>query len=306
MTTVGTMVHESDFEDQAKLVEYLASQLVRGRLAVFLGTGASNWYGLPDWDELVVRMYELADAGRPDKALDVRDQAEDLFLGKLKGDNRALLSLVHNALYSYEGPITLDFEKIRGDNLLASVGALLMASRRGSVSQVVTLNYDDLLEKYLGFHGFVVESVSKPNCFATYADVHVLHPHGYVPFEGTGVSSRILLTRKSYSEGIGEDWRRLCLTVLRHHTILFVGLSGRDDSLDSLVVNARSDNSANDHPAIIENSPYWGVSFGCRGSAAAKRWRDRGVFFSEVANYETALPTLIFTICQTASRLRSR
>jgi len=64
-----------------------------------------------------------------------------------------LASVVRKCLYPEDGLSPADFMK---SSRMGALGAMLMGSRRGTVSEVFTFNYDsalDELEEYLLLHG---------------------------------------------------------------------------------------------------------------------------------------------------------
>jgi hypothetical protein len=124
--------------------------------------------------------------------------------------------------------------------MLSAIGSLVMSSRRGYVANVVNFNFDDLLEIFLEFHGFVTDSVFKDRHWAGNHDVTIYHPHGFLPLDKRHPSSDdITLGTDDYLTVMLPDarnlWRPLLQTFLRTHTFLHIGLSGKDPNLQSLI-----------------------------------------------------------------------
>src|SRR6185369_1769279 len=92
-------------------------------------------------------------------------------------DNRGFAELVQKCLYS---GVHLDDEIVR-NNLLIALGALMTGSRRGSVSRVVSFNFDSVLEWYISLYGFVPRVVLQPPVDEGSEDVRIYHPHGFLP-----------------------------------------------------------------------------------------------------------------------------
>lgn len=179
-----------------------------------------------------------------------------------------------------------------------------MASSRGSVSEVITFNWDNLLELFLSYHGFVTDSVYEETHWANSVDVTVLHPHGYIPINSKEkCSADIVFDQLSYSNVIGDTsrpWRQRLLTILRTHTCLFIGLSGDDPNLDSLLCSCKPQ-----HASRGENTLFWGVRLSTStDEIEANIWENRGIFCKIVSNYEQELPEIIFNICQRAALKR--
>jgi hypothetical protein len=101
-------------------------------------------------------------------------------------------------------------------------------------------NFDDLLEWYLGYHGFTLDVVSKMPALTTRSDVQIYHPHGFLPrlekYRDLKTSS-LILTEKSYQLEIaneGSFWNELQRGLMSCTLGLFVGMSGDDPHVDSL------------------------------------------------------------------------
>jgi hypothetical protein len=116
------------------------------------------------------------------------------------------------------------------------------------------------------------------------------------------MSDRIVFDQMSYSQVMGDDskpWRQAILSIMRTRTCLFIGTSGEDPNMDSMIVRCRDI-----HPAKDKRPVYWGVWFSTDASAA-ELWRSRGVFPWIVKDYESDLPGVLFRICQDAARQRA-
>ena len=298
LTVKASMQSRDDFDDDDDLIAYLARQLVNGRLALVLGAGLSVPFGLPDWPSLLKKLYSMR-RSRPPKGLSLTRQAEDYRNHYFKSDRAGFIQAVHDGLYD---KMSVDFDLLRQNATLGAIGALVMASRRGSVSEVITFNWDDLLELYLGYHGFAVRHVFEETHWNSRSDVTILHPHGFIPYDlaSQPSSSDLVFDQMSYSEVCGDDkrpWRQRMLSTMRTHSCLFIGLSGEDANLDSLLCACGPQ-----HAAIKENTVFWGVRFTTSRSRAEQRsWERRGVYCKRVANYESGLPEFLFAICQRAA-----
>lgn len=277
--------------------EFLATQLLHGRLALVLGAGVSVPFGLPNWDTLIERMYQSKGASR-DSSMTLPLQAEVFRLTHCK-DWTDYLHTVSKALY--EG-VNIDFWTLKP--LLAAIGALVMASKRGSASTIITFNFDDVLESYLEFHGFVATSVLSGRHWADGADVRIYHPHGFLPLRpGISTSPEIVLDQTSYGKALGDKmWREVLLSTMRSHFCLFVGLSGSDLNLESFLQECRSD-----HASYGDGLSLWGLRFTDLNSPSWQTiWRERGVATWQVSNYDRDLPAFLLEICQKAARQRSK
>jgi len=297
----AVMTMHDEFADRQELVEYLAYQLVLGRLAIILGAGVSKPCGLPEWDSLIQRLFSMHRATPPDES--PQRQAEYFRLTYFAGDPQGFVDAIHQVLYAN---VVTDFATLRENGTLAAIASLVMASHRGNASEVITFNFDNLLEMFLGYHGFVTTSVFREAHWKQSADVTIYHPHGLIPFDPTQDRSKgddIVFDQSSYSAIVGKadnPWRQTALTILRRRTCLFIGLSGRDDNLDSMLNECRDQHACRDN-----NTAYWGVTFSTASDDVARKiWQARGVYYSKIADYEQDLPTFLFAICQHAASIR--
>lgn len=290
-----------DFVDRRKQIDYLANQLVRGRLSLVLGAGISKPFGLPEWQELLDALFSAHGACAP--VTTPERQAEHFRRTYYKADPSGFIDAIRSALYA---KVATDFATLRANGTLAAIGSLVMASLRGSVSEVITFNFDNLLEIFLGYHGFVTASIFRSRHWAGAADVTVYHPHGLIPFDKKQVGStqdELVFDQSSYSAIVGKAenaWRQTVLTVLRRRTCLFIGLSGTDSNLDSMLNECRDQRASRD-----ENTKYWGATFSTADDPVASGiWQDRGVFYNRIADYDRDLPDFLFKICQKAASIR--
>lgn len=298
ISSLSTMTSRSDFESDDRLTKYLSRQLATGNLCVVLGAGVSKALDLPDWKVLLEKMF-IKQGGALDSSKALEREAERFRLTYFKSEEAGYFSAIRESLY--EG-IDIDFKKLRQNDTLAAIGALVMSSIRGSASEVVTFNFDNLLEKYLEYHGFVTLSVYEPKFWAGRADVTVLHPHGFIPFDPTEpTSSQIVFDQQSFAKIIGDEanpWRQKVLTLLRTHTCIFIGLSGDDLNLDSMLLASRDS-----HAGVDSKTFFWGLAFTtAKDTYTRDKWEERGIYCKPVADYDVEIPNLLFKICQLAAK----
>ena len=231
--------------DPAKCLVPLARHLRQGSLSLFLGAGASARLGLQNWRNLVADC--IADAGTNDEVEE--DTSTDNLMKFMSGVERMAgdeyKSLVRKALYRN---IPCD-EKLFDSRLLNALGALLMKSLRGSISEVLTFNFDDVLERYLGLHGFRSQSVTSLPAVRGDVDVAAYHPHGFLPSSDDGAASEnltmsddLVFSRASFFQRMGDrlnPWDGLLRDLLLRKVALFVGLSNNSATL----MSALSDNA---------------------------------------------------------------
>lgn len=291
---------KDQWELESNLINYLATQLIRGRLGLFLGAGVSKFFGLPDWVELLSKLSEKNGEAAVSKADNVINKASYLKGKYYQGDEARFQQDVKDALY--EG-VSSDFTQIRQNPTLAAIGSLVMSSRRGSAAKVFTLNYDDLLERYLEYHGFTTASVYQGRHWAEDEDVVIYHPHGFLPQERTAPNTEIIISTKDYHQIMqSATWRPLLFNALSTHTFIYIGISGDDMHLQNLLT-ATNEN----HAITNERVRYSGVRFATKEGEMDVVMEQLGVFTHLLADWD-GLPEFLFKICQAARdmRLKSR
>jgi hypothetical protein len=133
-----------------------------------------------------------------------------------------------------------DDRDLLSQRLLAVVGAMTMSSRRGRISEVLTFNFDDILERYLALHGFVSQVVVDLPTLRRDADVTIYHPHGFLPSPRTrrGDSQEIIFSAYSFDKRMGtrlDPWQDLLNDIIRRKVGLIVGLSDNSLTLQSVL-----------------------------------------------------------------------
>jgi SIR2-like domain len=279
--------------------DILARQLSLGRLLLVLGAGVSVGFGLPQWDDLIARTAATTHCTLP-AGQSSEDAAEFILHRACGSDELKFASSVRTALYqTYDSSI----EQLTKNRLLAAIGALTMASARGNVTRVVSFNFDDLVEKYLAYHGFVENSIAAMPTWATIADVHVYHPHGILPSDsGVPVSSPIVFAQIQYDRRIGKGlWHHALVDAFSSHTCLFIGLSGNDHNLTNILTEV-----SDSHVGVRVGDPFWGVRLS-ENSADSKMamWNARKIKQHTLTSYSD-LPQWLFDICQRAAALVRR
>lgn len=287
------------WKNEPTLIEYLGGQLLDGRIGLFLGAGISRDYGLPDWKMLLSDLCVKHGEPPPAKGDNLVTLGGYIRAKYYNNKTPAFLKDVKDILF---GPAKVDFARLRQIDTLAAIGAMAMSSKRGSAGKIFTLNYDDLLENYLEFHGFTTTSVVDGNHWASNDDVVIYHPHGLVPLAAARPGSDdIILGTKDYFEIMQKPkWRPIIDTALRAHTFLYLGLSGEDMHLQSLVADLKDR-----HAITGQRILYHGVRFDVAGGddKLATVFEDMGVHTHVLKDWNK-LPDFLFRICQAARILR--
>ena len=138
--TTNLMSFAHSYGNRAVLQKHLADVVSEGQMALVLGAGVSKPLGLPDWDELIDRMYRAASAPIP-VALNNARKAEH-FRSQHCATLDAYLAAVRTALYQ---GITISLWELRANRTLAAVSAIARSAHRDNSTPVITFNFDDLL-----------------------------------------------------------------------------------------------------------------------------------------------------------------
>lgn len=286
------------WQDENQLIDYLALQLTRGRLGLFLGAGVSQFYGLPDWGALMTGLAERHDETFK-KGDDPIGKAAYLRSKYYKRDKDGFLGDLREELYK---GASLDFARIRENATLAAIGSLVMSSKRGSAAKVFTLNYDDLVEIYLEYHGFTTAIVWSERHWARNEDVTIYHPHGFLPLADRTWSKDVVLGSSEYHAIMQSDyWRPLLQTDLRTHTFLYIGLSGTDMHLQHLLEAIDGKHAIEDERVLYHTVRF---ALSDKPDEIGPVLEGKGVHTHLLTDYD-ALPDFLFRICQVARELRT-
>ncbi len=219
---------------------HLGVCLYEGALTLVLGSGVSSGMGFPCWPELVKRCAE--EAKIPNVVIDAKTPNTELL--KLMDRVERGMSwesyqkVVMGSLYRD----ARDERSLITQPLLSVLGAMTMKSKRGCVREVLTFNFDDLLERYIRIHGFAGEIICRLPCLRRDVDLTVYHPHGFVPSPGSRFegSDFLIFSKYSFDERLGEQldpWTELSRDLLLRKVALFIGLSAEGPNLGPLLIN---------------------------------------------------------------------
>lgn len=283
---------------------YLGQRLSRGELMLTLGAGVSMSSGLPSWDKLVAECEkEVGIVPEEDRSSRELMQAIDAVRRKLEKQGRGgdLGGLVRRNLYPADLLKAGTYpDEIVERRMLIAVGALAMASSRGSVTDIVTFNFDDLLEWYLELHGFTSQVVPDvPTMLRGDRDVIVYHPHGFLPL----VEKRYRPTQwlvLSHSElverltGVSSKWPTVLEGQLMGKVMLAVGTSMSDLDLQVILRRVQSE---------VAGRPLGFVVVKELEADERDDLMEKGLVPVEVGSYD-AVPDFLLEICRRAADLR--
>ncbi len=298
-------------EQRAEAVDYLADCLQRGELWLLVGSGLTRDLGLPGWETLVDRceaaLHDCA-TGDPYLVADPEPKKEDL-LRRIDRVRRAAnantkceyLDIVRDALYQEVATGSAFDQELVLNKLLIGIGSMCMSSFRGSVRDVVSLNFDDVLEWYLCVHGFSAQSLpDMPRAVRGDVDVRVFHIHGFVGMLDRSHGSRqgdLVFGRSDYENRIAEThspWSTMLENLFGTKTMLAIGTSF-DDS--DVWISAK-------RALKTDNRP---IGFVAGTDLRKAELREEKLFVPlPVCDYEDDLPDLLLEICRRASKIAER
>lgn len=299
-TGYGPITTESAWRKADFVDAFLAKQLSRGSVSLVVGAGVSMGFQLPSWNELVKRMYREKAEKLPTRRRSAPEMSETLKRKFFAGKDLEFSNLVRDSLYKKTDG---DPSIVLSSPLLQAVCSFLVSSMRGRAGSLISFNFDDLIETYLRLLGFVVRSEPKAPYWTVKADMQVLHPHGILPKDTTQSCTDIVFTASDYDRVIGHDsdaWNQSMKAILAGTTPVFLGLSGEDQRLRSLLTQVKAI-----HPAPIrEGHRYWAVRPTVVGEdeIIVDRWKVLGVAPRLVPSYDD-LPAWLLSICQRSALL---
>jgi len=236
--------------DVFEAIEQLKTALQEGRLSLVLGSGISYANGVPSWggmlDTSAKRLLkEASDQDKKKQILEVLNQLKSPSPPELPAIAASLEEavgrpdLVESIRVALYGGSTIrnSYQSLNENETLIAIALLVVVGGRRCVREIMTYNYDDLVERYVSWLGGSVA------CAATYPapsgieDVTVFHPHGLlqmksdsVPYRLIGAEGNLVVTTEDYDKA-SEDanaWSRKKRQLSDTTTVLVVGLSGHE------------------------------------------------------------------------------
>jgi hypothetical protein len=278
--------------------EEIGKLLSNGCLNLFLGSGISQGFGLPEWARLIARVI-----GRGDDDAYVAKIRSQSLLEQLKlidpvdTADEDYHEKVYKALYKDVKDSLLD--QLPRSPLLLAVAALLTGSCRGRIQTVFTYNYDDLLEQYLKMLGYKVCTRTTPTDYSTWADVEINHVHGYLPqsWKKGGRMTELVLSEKSYRNrraGIDEGWSACVENSFYSRPGLFLGISGDDATMLDIFARAKK--------KIQRNEDYHGYWIMTPDAFARNEQTivADNIRMCPIALDKDKFPEFVFRVCQEA------
>lgn len=280
----------------------LAGHLRRGELTLLLGAGVSKGLNLPNFKELVESCERDLGIDPLESELFQRmDEVRRTYEGGATDPSvPGFLAFIRKHLYpgAIAGGGNYPPSLLQQEMLIA-LGAIVMSSVRGSVADVLTLNFDDVLDWYLQLHGFRTQVVTElPTWLRGDVDVHIHHIHGFLPLTGEWEPSDwLLLTYDQLVERLthdnGDPWPTLIGSLIQSKILLAVGTSMNDIDIDIVLRRAQR---------YSVDGVNRGFVLGCQLTDAAKAKCLRfGLTPVSLETYEE-IPRFILGVCQEAAR----
>lgn len=223
-----------DYADKPdQCINLLSSYLNKGHLGLMLGAGVSKALEMPNWKELVLGLsneilgttYDLKNDYTNERLKAITEQ----FKVKL-GDE--YFKATKEFLYR---KVCFDFTTAN-IKLLVAIISLVVGKRRGNVQNIVTYNFDSVLEWYLEVNGLEVNVLYKERLLQRVADVNITHIHGYLPHDPKfGHDSDFLIfSQEEFEDRMVDEnyWKDHLLEYFRQHIFLTVGMSAESISGD--------------------------------------------------------------------------
>ena len=238
------IIKKSDVIDKAK------DAYNNMRYTFFLGAGLSMDAQLPSWSELLKSLLKQENK-RPFKYINEANSDSissalgysSIVTGRyaldpyLRGDSnndeeksQAFIERIRNVLYR------------RKSNKSVLITSVAKAVRRKKPEQIITYNYDDLLDELLSKKDFY--SVSDSNIPRT-KQIPIYHVHGMISRNNTRLTNPVLSEKKyHYLYSNPHNWANVVqLNALYTSTCFFIGFSMTDPNQRRLLELARDQNS---------------------------------------------------------------
>jgi hypothetical protein len=290
-------------QNEAEFLKVLSEILNTGQLSLMLGAGASKALNLPDWKALVTSC--MSYAGIPGTVVNMTPEELKKVIDQVKAKyasetdyHEAIREMLYNGLM-------LDFNTAKKE-LLMALSSLIVGKKRGNVSQILTYNFDSLLEWYLEINGLKVRVLSEKNILRDSVDVELIHNHGYLPHKAMTnhqLSNFLIFSRKEFeARKIEPDnfWKLEMYRFFKSTIFLSVGVSPStmlEDISDYLAFLDKWYKKEK-----IERDKPYGFAIFSKGSVTTQQVED--LFENGIISLEkdkAQIPQTIFNISQIAA-----
>jgi hypothetical protein len=306
MTKIDFGFELADYADNVEETIQLGSEFLNGGyLGLMLGSGASQALSLPSWSDLVTFMANdpITDHRYCNPKDDYTTAELKEITAKIKrkiGKEEDYIELVKKHLYD---GVLFDFNTANKE-LLIALSALCTGTTRGTVQDIITYNFDSILEWYFFTVGHSINIFTKSDMFAKPADVNITHIHGYLPHDESfgETSSEIIFTEQEFEDRLlseNDIWKDTLYEFFRRHVFLTIGLS-TSSLLKDIIPFLRQVSKWYHKESVNRGMPY-GISIVPLSTTAdvVDELRENGIIAIKVA--KEAVPETLFKMAQTAS-----
>lgn len=223
-------------EEQEIAINKANKLFYSGKNTFFLGAGVSSSAGLPSWDKLLQSMIKQSSqcdnsedySNNLNKDSDNSSIIKGRYIKMLyNNDDNNFVTSIKNAL------------NVSANNslLIRNIGNAIKTKR---INQIITYNYDDLIENELDLSGINFTSISKSERLIG-DSLPIYHVHGYIPIIRKNRKynpNDVRLSEDSYHEIYKDSyhWSNVIqLYALNNSTCFFIGLSMKDPNLRRLL-----------------------------------------------------------------------
>ena len=230
-------IKEFTWQEEQNIALKKANNLFHsGNNTLFLGAGVSSSAGLPSWNKLLQSMIEqssqCADSEVYSENLNKDSDNSSIIKGRYikmlyNNDNNNFVTSIKNALNV----------STNSSLLIRNIGNVIKTKR---INQIITYNYDDLIENELDLSGINFTSISKSERLVGNL-LPIYHVHGYIPIirkDSKFNPNDVRLSEDSYHEIYKDSyhWSNVIqLYALNNSTCFFIGLSMKDPNLRRLL-----------------------------------------------------------------------
>lgn len=197
---------------QLSHIQHIQQAQREGRLAIFVGAGVSRNSGIPTWDELIKAMkQELPEA--------LANETDALKIAQLYKDARGYKE------YMDKVKEVLLYNKAVPNDLHKKILSL-------NPCQIITTNYDDLLEQEIKTEFALFDVVHQDSDIP-----HMSYPNALIKMHGDYCSENIVLTENDYYN-YAQNFpliRALVQSIFASKLVLFVGFSFADLNLKMIM-----------------------------------------------------------------------
>lgn len=249
-----------------KLIKQLAKEYHKNNVSLFLGAGVSMAAHMPSWDELIAQflirrfqsdlknkmsdhvLQELVQMEKVNRENSMLSQTRFI---KQNMEPEKYIELLMEALYK-----NIDAVNIHNP-LFQSLMRLIWNDNHIFIKNIITLNFDDLIETKLDDKGIVFHQYADTNNKFSKNCIHICHVHGLLAHDAKPDEIHIddiIFSEEQYHKMYNDPfhWSNMKQVItLRENTCLFIGCSLTDPNMRRLLDIAQNE-SVFKHYAIMK------------------------------------------------------